>query len=156
MNQSAYSAFTLKFEGIVRQLRTSIRIETENYYLEGTALWDTGASCSCISQKVANDLRLIPTGRQMVLTPSGENIVNTYLVNVILPNNVTVKDVAVCDSDIGKQGLDMLIGMDIITCGDMSITNYNGKTFFSFRVPSQQPVDFVMQSAVKGRKVKRK
>lgn len=156
MNQSPYSAFTLKSEGIVHQLRTSIRIESGNYYLEGTALWDTGASCSCILQKVADALQLIPTGRQMVLTPSGEITVNTYLVNVILPNNVTVKDVLVCSSDIDKQGLDMLIGMDIITCGDMSITNYNGKTFFSFRIPSQQAVDFVMQSAVKGRKAKKR
>jgi preprotein translocase subunit SecA len=37
----------------------------------------------------------------------------------------------------------MLIGMDIITKGDFSISHFEGKTCFSFRVPSVQEMDFV-------------
>lgn len=37
----------------------------------------------------------------------------------------------------------MLIGMDIITTGDFSITNYNEHTTMSFRTPSIQTIDFV-------------
>ena len=45
-------------------------------------------------------------------------------------------------SKIGAQGIDILIGMDIISKGDFAISNYNGKTQFSFRLPSQQDVDY--------------
>lgn len=41
------------------------------------------------------------------------------------------------------EGTDVLIGMDIITAGDLAITNHNGRTTFSFRVPSCEEIDFV-------------
>lgn len=44
-----------------------------------------------------------------------------------------------------QDGLDLLIGMDVISQGDMSITNFNGNTVMSFRVPSKVEVDFVSQ-----------
>lgn len=149
--QAPYSAFTIKHNVIISQLRTPVNIISGSNQCDGVALWDTGASGSCISDRIVHNLRLIPTGRQKVLTPSGETTVNTYMVDVILPNGVTIKDVPVCDSDIGKQGLDMLIGMDIIKYGDMTITNYNNRTFFTFRIPSQGAADYVMQSSIKGR-----
>ena len=36
----------------------------------------------------------------------------------------------------------MLIGMDIITLGDFAITNLNGQTVMSFRLPSSGRIDF--------------
>jgi preprotein translocase subunit SecA len=39
----------------------------------------------------------------------------------------------------------MLIGMDIIARGDFAVTNYDGKTVFSFRMPSVEQIDFVEQ-----------
>jgi hypothetical protein len=36
----------------------------------------------------------------------------------------------------------MLIGMDVINYGDFAISNYNGKTTFSFRMPSLMKIDF--------------
>jgi hypothetical protein len=41
------------------------------------------------------------------------------------------------------EGCDVLIGMDVITTGDLAITNHNGKTTFSFRVPACEEIDFV-------------
>ena len=40
-------------------------------------------------------------------------------------------------------GLDVVIGMDIITRGDFAVTNLDGKTTFSFRIPSLADIDFV-------------
>ena len=154
MNQPQYYAFTIKHNGIARQLCTTVDVIYKSKISTGVGLWDTGASGSCVSEKIVNDLQLIPTGRQKILTPAGEKIVNTYMVDIVLPNKVMVKSVPVCDSDIGKQGLDVLIGMDIMTMGDISITNYNKKTFFTFRMPSQCAVDYVMQSSIKARRKK--
>jgi uncharacterized protein YecA (UPF0149 family) len=43
----------------------------------------------------------------------------------------------------------LLIGMDLISLGDFAVTNFAGKTVFSFRVPSVQMIDFV-QSGNRG------
>lgn len=40
-------------------------------------------------------------------------------------------------------GADVLIGMDVINNGDFSVTNHGGVTKFSFRMPSQNHIDFV-------------
>ena len=52
-------------------------------------------------------------------------------------------------SEAVLNGFDVLIGMDIITLGDFSITNVNGKTVFSFRIPSTETVDYVQQEKQK-------
>lgn len=42
-------------------------------------------------------------------------------------------------------GIDMLIGMDIITLGDFALTHKNNGTVFSFQIPSTHEYDFVKQ-----------
>ena len=41
---------------------------------------------------------------------------------------------------------DFLIGMDIITLGDFSVTNLNEKTTFSFRYPSCETINYVEEA----------
>mgnify|MGYP003298516742 CR=1 FL=1 len=41
---------------------------------------------------------------------------------------------------------DVLIGMDVIRYGDFTISNYNGKTKMSFRIPSIQETDYVEEA----------
>ena len=40
---------------------------------------------------------------------------------------------------------DVLVGMDIINQGDFAVTNPDGRTKFSFRVPSIADIDFVAE-----------
>ena len=42
---------------------------------------------------------------------------------------------------------EVLIGMDIINRGDFAVTNRDGRTKFSFRIPSQADIDFVAEDA---------
>lgn len=63
-------------------------------------------------------------------------------VNLVLNNDVVFDDWLVMDSEIGSQGIDVLIGMDIISNGDFAISNYEGRTQFSFRLPSQEHVEY--------------
>lgn len=71
-------------------------------------------------------------------------MVETYLIDIGLPNGVGFMAVKVSKALLGP-GSDVLIGMDIISQGDFSITNQSGTTVFSFRVPSLHTVDFVQQ-----------
>ena len=37
---------------------------------------------------------------------------------------------------------DVVIGMDVICNGDFAVTNKDGNTTFSFRIPSEETIDF--------------
>ena len=69
--------------------------------------------------------------------------VDTYSVNIFLPNFVAIPAVRVSLGTIGGSDIDVLLGMDIITIGDFAITNQEKKTTFSFRFPSLEKIDFV-------------
>lgn len=108
------------------------------------AIWDTGATNTVITQKVVQECGLKPTGMVKVFHADGETITNTYLVNIRLPNKVEVCQIRVTEGILTGQA-DVLIGMDIIGRGDFAVTNKNGKTVFSFRMPSVERIDFVEQ-----------
>lgn len=137
------SAFVVDEKHISKRLKSNVTIHYDGRQLSVVALWDTGATNSCISRSVVSGLNLVSNGSMPILTPSGDITVNTYLVDVTLPNDVYIPDIMVCDSEIDNQGIGMLIGMDIITKGDFAVSNYNGKTVFSFRMPSESRLDFV-------------
>lgn len=143
-----YRAFTIDYHGKSNKLKTQISISNGSSAITGIALWDTGATTTCISEGVAQQLNLVPTGMMNIQTPSSTKAVKTYLVNVGLPNHLNVNDVQVCETDIGKQSIEMLIGMDIITLGDFSVSNFNNNTVFTFRFPSKEKIDFVPQSNI--------
>lgn len=111
-------------------------------------IWDTGATGTVISRKVADSLGLQPSGKVTVrAVGSGDSAheyeTNTYLVNLYLPNNVCIIGARVAEGSIS--GGDVLIGMDIIGEGDFAVTNHDGKTTWTFRVPSCEEIDFVQE-----------
>lgn len=136
------TVFTEKYKTIQRKLINSAVIEFNGNYLPAKAQWDTGATGTCISKQVVAKLGLQPTGMINVQTPSGIGTMNKYMVNLTLNNELTILDFPVMDSEIGSQGIDVLIGMDIISIGDFAVSNFEGRTQFSFRIPSQEHVEF--------------
>lgn len=145
MQQIQKMAFTLEYNGKSLFLKTNASVCYGKSSANAITLWDTGASNTVISKNIVDQLNLIPIGKMSIRTPSGTDVVNTYLVNIILPNKVIVNNVTVCDSKIGDQGIDLLIGMDIITLGDFAVSNYDNKTVFSFRMPSVKRTDYVKE-----------
>jgi hypothetical protein len=107
------------------------------------AIWDTGATNSVITQKVVDSCGLKPVGMKETHGVHGKADVETFLINVMLPNSVGFVNLEVTLGQL--YGADVLLGMDIITSGDFSITNVGGRTVFSFRVPSITAVDFVKE-----------
>ena len=138
------SAFTsVSTNGLLGQLVNTATLKYNDNEIAVNALWDTGASKTCISKEAVQALELVALGKQKIRTPSGESEVSNYLIDILLPNNLTVRDISVCDSEIGSQGIGVLIGMDIITLGDFAVSNLNSKTVFSFRTPSLSLTDYV-------------
>ena len=111
-------------------------------------IWDTGASCTIINTRIISELNLQPSGKMIVraVGDSGkvnEYLTDTFLINIVLPNKVTVIGINAAKGEIS--GADALIGMDIIAVGDFAITNVNGHTKLSFRTPSVEEIDFVRE-----------
>jgi predicted aspartyl protease len=106
-------------------------------------IWDTGATGTVISQSIVDALNLKPIGITFVNTASEQHVPTPeYLVDIHLyDGKVCIQDVRVTLGCLSG-GADCLIGMDIITLGDFSITNVNG-TVFSFRIPSVKEIDYV-------------
>lgn len=136
------SVFTEKYKTIQRKLINAAVIEFNGNFIPVTAQWDTGATGTCISKEIVSRLNLQPTGMINVQTPSGMGTMNKYMVNLTLNNEVTILNLPVMDSEIGNQGIDVLIDMDIISMGDFAVSNFDGKTQFTFRIPSQEHVEY--------------
>lgn len=113
------------------------------------AIWDTGASGSVITQKVVSAVGLAPTGVTRTRGVHGVNDANVYLVGIHIPTcDVTFHALRVTEGDLGEDA-QILIGMDVISMGDFAVTNCEGKTTFSFRLPSMERIDFSTHRAPK-------
>ena len=99
------------------------------------AIWDTGATCSAITERLVKDLDLKTIGGDYAETVGGRTFCNHYYVNITLPNDVEIRNIEVVEGKICGRA-DVLIGMDIISGGDFIVTNKNGRTKFSFCYPS--------------------
>lgn len=131
-----------KYNSVVDKYIIETKITNDKNSIDALALIDTGANCSCISSKLVNKLNLQPIDIVTISTPSSQAQVNVYVVDIGIDGNCKVLDVRVCDSNIGSQGLDLLIGTDILCMGDMIINNFNNVTELLFRIPSKGKVSF--------------
>ena len=109
-----------------------------------TAIWDTGATNSVITQDVVDACGLVATGLENVHNVTGPATQETYLVTIELPNGSRYTPVRVTKGNLQHE-IGVLIGMDIISTGDFAVTNFGGITKFTFRFPSLEHIDFVEQ-----------
>ncbi len=108
------------------------------------AIWDTGATNSVVTRKVVKECGLKATGVVEVNLAGGSDERNTYFVAIGLPTKVMFPQVKVTDAE-DLVGGDVLVGMDIISQGDFAVSHGDGRTTFTFRVPSLEVIDFVKQ-----------
>lgn len=144
MDKQIFHAYTQKWNGLTNKLISEGFLKSGENIVPIKGLWDTGATRTCISHECVRKLNLIPTGCCTNMTASGPADARTYLVDVLLPNKVIVHDVMVTDAQIGNQGFDVLFGMDLISIGDFAISNFQGKTVLSYRIPSKKTTDYVL------------
>jgi predicted aspartyl protease len=107
----------------------------DNPRLHGVYLgvWDTGATTSLVTHKVFSDLNLTPVDTVTVHGVNSSVRAQVVVIDLILPNGIKISGVRATVSE--TRGIDMLIGMDIIQLGDFSISNFEGKTIFTFAMP---------------------
>ena len=150
MQSQQLRSCTVAHNGIASVLTSQVRIQQAFDAKQSTlavptteykAIWDTGATGTAITSKVVTECGLKPTGMCKVKTASGETDAFTYFVSLYLPNMVCIPQTRV--TQVILFDADVLIGMDVISNGDFAVTNYQGKTHMSFRMPSVECIDFV-------------
>lgn len=148
-------AFTCKYPGLASVLKSEIHVSQVNdskKIFTSQAIWDTGATNCVITQAFAKAIGLVPISKLEVIGVHGSKEVDVYLIDLYLPNQVLVPAVRVTECASLPAGTSMLIGMDIIILGDFAISNYKGKTFFTFRIPSKNNFDFVPGAKIENEK----
>ena len=108
-----------------------------NTSVEVEALWDTGATITCIKSALWERLKLRPleSNRTELAGIGGNVTADVTIVNILLTPEFGIKSCPVYAVDFTGDA-DILIGMDIIGMGDFVVCNADNKTSFSFAVPS--------------------
>ena len=142
-----FSAFTIKADGpmaiILLDVQVGLvaapgRVPVPESLHKCRAAWNTGIRRSRISDKIVETLGLRPRSE------GKPGNAEQYLVDIYLPNKI--RFAAVVADKMAKTdatAVECVIGMDIIRHGDCSVAHKDGKTMFSFRVPSLGGVDYV-------------
>lgn len=157
-----YVAFTIKSNnGVFSEIKIPMQVLTSDMECKARnikakvapviALWDTGATMSGITKELARELGLEPFSMTSISTAGGlVSDVPVYRINFILSSNTNAEfpagvvfeienDVKFFNVHITELpdniGFDFLVGMDIITQGDFSITNKDRNSCISFRIP---------------------
>jgi predicted aspartyl protease len=97
-----------------------------------TALIDTGASCTCVDPEIIQALGLTATGSTQMLTPSTgaqPHTTDQYDASLQIYSSVTeppleIPVIAVVASSLRAQGIDALIGRDVLR---HCLLTYNGE-----------------------------
>ena len=134
--------FTKKFKNVEDRILIDTTISFLKNKMKSNTLIDTGATISCISKDVVKTLKLQPIGVDRVSTPSGTAVLNKYLIDISFKKNMIFKNIFVLESEIGNQGIDLLVGMDILNKNDIMISNYDNHTQFSLRYSVNGNLEF--------------
>ncbi len=106
------------------------------------ALIDTGANGTCISHRLALACHLEPVSIMKIISAQGESVVPVYKADLKLPTGTSFSNILVTEV-AGSENFDAIIGMDILSQGDIALTSDKDGLVFSMRFPSKkEPIDF--------------
>lgn len=97
------------------------------------AMIDTGATKTVISKSIAAGLNLKPVGTSRIDTSSDRNVAcYNYLVSLVFPNNVVIKETVVVGAPLLGQHISCLIGRDVLAGAVFIYTGYANSFTLSF------------------------
>jgi predicted aspartyl protease len=103
-------------------------VDVEGKIIRAQMLVDTGASGSAVDSSLIHELALRPTGAISIATPSHENHeVLTYDIDLIIEqNNFTIQNIQVFATALNNQGIQGLIGRDVLQHMLLVYNGYSG------------------------------
>ncbi len=147
LHSSPMLTLTIQYSEMMRVIESEVVVSNPfgNYSANTIAVWDTGAISSAISVHLASTLGLLTNvEKRPIMTVQGISYVDFASVEVKMVHNMPpIKlNVAIVDSIGTSPDRGILLGMDLISQGSFAISNKNGKTLFSFMIPTVAEIDF--------------
>lgn len=106
------------------------------------SLIDTGANRTCISHRLASACNLERISVMKIVSAQGTGLAPVYKADIKLPCGIVFQNILVTEVS-GSDNFDVIIGMDILSQGDIAFTGSEEGLVFSMRFPSKkEPVDF--------------
>lgn len=129
--------YLMEYESAASQLQTPIDISLCNdtsprYRVK--ALWDTGASTSCISERMARMMKLQPIAIEESISATDQMNACCYFVDAYLSDGMPFRNLEVTGLPLTGLDTDFLIGMDIISKGKFTVESVGGKTVIRFEM----------------------
>ena len=137
-------AFTKKYDNITRVLTLPVKISLtgSNGCYKTQGIIDTGSICSVVSINLVEKLGGIPFSYHFISTASSHNTLTPlYKASIVLCDKLEITNLTVSDGTL-PEGEECLIGMVILSLGDLAVSHFEGKTCISFRIPSLQNIVF--------------
>jgi predicted aspartyl protease len=134
------NTFTVSYDylEIVDELYLDINVSTLNGNKKVRAIIDTGATCSVISKALIDELR--PRNSYITKEVNGRTS-DGYFFDIYLSEKFLLENFILYRMP-PYLNEEFLIGMDIISLGDLAISNYENQTSITFRIPSEQKINF--------------
>lgn len=136
------SSFTVPYGVTSTALFIIVKAEANGETYEGWGLIDTGSADSEITETVVNKLSVVPIDDKEYHTANGKIVAPKYNVTLTLQDSVVFPNIQTSLFTNNGDGFDFLIGMDIISQGNLAVTNYNGTMRISFEYPAHGTIDF--------------
>jgi hypothetical protein len=144
MDQPKPCCQTIRYNEITEVLETTVIVSHPNLtkHVSCKGIWDTGATRSMISSIVFDELGLDPKHIASVASLNGRQTFPVFKATLALDIGFAFRDVYVIGAETIADEYHVLLGMDIISQLDFSISNADGSTTHSIRFPSTSQIDF--------------
>lgn len=135
--------YTYIYNEIARLIVIPVIFKTDSCMMKVQTLIDTGAAASYVSSFVSTSLNLQLTGN-IYHVKFGEKDANrsSVLANLILSSDIYFQNQELTVLEDEPRVYDAIIGMDILSSMDYSISNYDNHTIFTLRTPSQTEIKY--------------
>ena len=147
MNDNIYSTH---LRDLKKGITTPVRVVSPfcSYDMIVQAVWDTGASYSCITTRVAQQLKLPPHRKATTETLSGTRETATTILLSFPGNQRYCTWIEATEADRLPNGCDMLIGLDVISLGEFHLRhNHSGELIFEFEFSKERFIDYFSDNA---------
>ncbi len=103
------------------------------------AVWDTGSMTSAIDEGLAHKLGLTKVDETAIATMTGVAKANQYFIDVRIARGMVLRSMRVNGVDLSGRpdGMRVLLGMDVISLGRLTVDTRRGVTTMEFSMPEE-------------------
>ena len=132
--ESSHEAMLLNFDPDDKEITSDIKISYNGKSVTVRALWDTGATKSCVSKQVIEKLEAVSSRDILCITDEGVTQKDpVFLLDLELFPTLEINNHEMVRSSIGSRLCKAIIGMDIIMKGQFFFINNGGKYMAMFK-----------------------